>query len=250
MGIRTKITIGFASLGLLVMSAGTVSFFELTRIGKRTGLILEASNSNMTISRELLDGAEMQHISLLHSYSTGNTAAGRDSLYLAGQKMFIGALEKGRETGIAAMNPIGRAFDDYERITRSYFADGPDRENNWLEANYWRAYMNLTSAVKEYMTGAEYNLGTQAENIEHNAYRAITPILVTLAVILLLLFVLLFFIDFYYIKPVVKMNKSLEGFLKYNSPFRVTFEGKDEVFELKENIEELADKVKRKSHES
>ncbi len=244
MGIRTKVTIGFVSLALLVMGAGAVSFFELTRIGKRTEQILEASTRNMTISRGLLDGAEMQHLSLLHNYSTG-TAAGYDSLYLAGRRMFAGALEKGREAGIEAMNVIGRAFDDYEKTAGNYFADSLNRKKEWLETDYWRSYMNLTSTVKEYMTGAEYNLGAQAERIEHNAYRAITPSLVTLAVILLLLFVLLYFIDIYYIRPVVKMNKSLGGFIKYHTPFVVTFEGKDEAFELKENIEELIDKLKR-----
>ncbi len=248
MGIRTKVTIGFVSLALLVMGAGAVSFFELTRIGKRTQQILDASNLNMTISRELLDGAEMQHMSLLHNYSTG-TAAGYDSLYLAGRRMFADGLEKGQEAGITVINVIGGAFDDYEMVAGAYFADSLHYDSNWLEADYWRAYMNLTSAIKEYMTGSEFNLGSQAERIEHNAYRAITPSLVTLGVILLLLFVLLFFIDIYYIKPVVKMNKSLDGFIKYHTPFNVSFEGKDEAFELKENIEELVDKVKRKNNE-
>ena len=244
MGIRTKVTIGFVSLAALVMGAGAVSFFELTRIGNRTQQILDASTRNMTISRELLDGAELQHLSLLHNYTTG-TAAGYDSLYLAGRQMFAAGLEEGQEAGITEMNVIGRAFDDYEKVAGSYFADSMHYESNWLEADYWHAYTLLTSTVKEYMTGAEYNLGTQAERIEHNAYRAITPSLVTLGVIMLLLFVLLFFIDFYYIRPVVKMNESLDGFIKYHSPFNVTFEGKDEVSELKENIGELTDKVKR-----
>ncbi len=250
MGLRKKIITGFVSLALLVMGAGAVSYFELTRIGNRTQQILDNGNRNMTISRELLDGAEMLHLSILHSYSTGAAAAGYDSLYLQGRRMFSDGLVKGRELGESDMDDIEKAFTDYETVTRSYFFDSLNYGNDWLSTNYWSAYMSLTSAVKEYMTGSEYNLGSQAERIEHSAYRAITPSLITLAVILLLLFVLLYFIDIYYIRPVVRMNKSLVGVIKYHTPFNVTFEGRDEVFELKENIDELIDQAKRNKVES
>lgn len=245
MGIRRKIIIGFVSLALLVMGAGGVSLFELTRIEKNTRQILDAGNQTMKISRELLDGAEMQHLSLLHTYSTGNSSAGYDSMFLAGRKMFTDALELGRETRSEAISGIDDAFQNYERLTREYFTGSVDHETDWLRSDYWNAYLNLTTAVKEYMTGTEYDLGRQAENIEENAYRAITPSLVTLGVILLLLFVLLYFIDLYYIKPVVRMSGSLDGWVKYNTPFNPRFEGRDEAFELKENIEELIDRIKR-----
>lgn len=245
MGIRRKIIIGFVSLALLVIGAGGVSFFELTRIEKNTRQILNAGNRNMNISRELLDGAEMQHFSLLHTYSTGNVFAGYDSLFLAGRKMFTDALESERESGNDSLNGIDSAFKNYERLTRGYFTGFGDHGTDWLRNDYWNAYLNLTTAIKDYMTTTEYDIGKRAENIEDNAYRAITPSLVTLGVILLLLFVLFYFIDLYYIKPVVKMSEALDGWVKYNTPFNPRFEGRDETFKLKENIGELIDRIKR-----
>ena len=114
-----------------------------------------------------------------------------------------------------------------------------------LRKSYWNTYLDLTSAIKEFMTRSEYTLGIRAETIEHAAYRAITPSLVTMGVILLLLFVLLYFIDLYYMKPVVKMNKGIGDWLKFRSPFNVSVEGKDETLELKENIEQLIDIAKK-----
>lgn len=243
MGIRKKVALGFACLGLLLIGSGAVSFFELQRIGKRTQQILDDSNSNMAISRDLLDGAEMQHLSLLYSYGRG--AVGYDSLYLAGRKMLADALERARDEKKEGIDAVQTAFDTYEQVTRDYFFNEHDFESDWLKESYWNAYMKLTRTVKEFMTRSEQSLGIKAEKIEHAAYRAITPSLVTIGVLLLLLFVLLYFIDFYYMKPVVKMNKGIENWLKFRTPFNVGAESKDETLELRNNIEKLIDLARK-----
>ncbi len=245
MGIRRKVTIGFACLAALVAGAGVVSFFELRHIGTETRLILDESNRNMTISRELLDGAEMLHLALLHDYTVGSFNGGNDSLYTAGRRLFADALAKGHEAGQTAMDGIQAAYSRYEGVVREYFTSGAYFESDWLKTNYWTTYMRLTDAIKEYMTGAEYNLGTHAAVLRHNAYRAITPSLVTLGVVLLLLVLLLYFIDIYYMKPVVAMNRSVKGWLSSAAPFNAKVEGKDETGELKENIMELIARIKK-----
>ncbi len=247
MGIRRKVTIGFACLAALVAGSGAVSFFELQYIGAETRRILDDSNRNMTISRELLDGAEMLHLALLHDYTLGSLSGGNDSLYTAGRKLFADALAKGHEAGETAIDGIEAAYAGYEVVVRGYFTSGAYFESDWLKTNYWTAYMRLTDAIKEYMTGAEYNLGTHAAFLRHNAYRAITPSLVTLGVVLLLLVLLLYFIDIYYMKPVVAMNRSVEGWLSSGTPFNAKVDGRDETGELKENIMELIARIKRSS---
>lgn len=243
MGIRKKVALGFICLGLLLAGSAAVSLFELGRIGHRTRQILEAGNLNMAISHDLLDGAEMQNISFMHGF--GTAAAGYDSLYFAGWRMFKGALERGRAEGIVAMDGIEQAFTDYENLTGHYFSAPEFFDRRWLKTDYWKTYTAMTAAIKEYMSGSESNLGIRASNIEHNAYRAITPSLVTTAVLMLLLFVLLYFIDLYYMRPVIAINRGIAGWLKFRSPFRAAVEGRDETLELKENVEKLIDLARK-----
>jgi methyl-accepting chemotaxis protein len=243
MGIRKMVSLGFLCLGLLLVGAGVVSFFELNRVGKRTQQILEASNSNMAISRELLDGAEMQHLSLLNGYT--KQSVGYDSLYLAGRKMVNDALARAHKEGQEDLDAIEEAFDNYDRMTRNLFLEGQTYQSDWLLTTYWDAYTDMTTAIKEFMTDSEQTLAVRAGRIEQAAYRAITPSLVTTGVVLLLLFVLLYFIDFYYMKPVIKLNKGVAAWLKFRAPFNVTIEGRDETLELKNNIEQLIDVAKR-----
>ncbi|MDR0907052.1 MAG: hypothetical protein LBM63_00350 [Rikenellaceae bacterium] len=243
MGIRKKVSLGFLCLGLLLVGAGMVSFFELMRVGKRTQQILEASNSNMTTSRELLDGAEMQHLSLLNGYC--RQTLGYDSLYVAGRKMLDDALARAHSEGLDDLDVVEKALANYDQMTQELFATGANYQSDWLLTTYWDAYVELTSAIKEFMTNSEQTLAVRAGRIEQAAYRAITPSLVTTGVVLLLLFVLLYFIDFYYMRPVIKLNQGVAGWLKFRAPFNVTIEGRDETLELKNNIEQLIEVVKR-----
>lgn len=249
MGIRKKVALGFLCLGFLLIGAGAVSFFELNRVGKRTQQVLDAGNNNMAVSRELLDGAEMQHLSLLYSYSRGGSS-GYDSLYLAGRQMFTAAIERGQTEGQVGLDAIRMAFDNYEEVTRNFFFDEHYYESDWLRTSYWSAYRDLTGAIKEFMTRSEHTIALQAEKIEHAAYRAITPSLVTIGVLLLLLFVLLYFIDLYYMRPVVKMNKGIEAWLKFRTPLNLTVEGKDETLDLKNNVEQLIDLARKNDAKS
>jgi methyl-accepting chemotaxis protein len=130
-------------------------------------------------------------------------------------------------------------------MTRDLFLEEHDYQSDWLLTTYWDAYVELTTAIKEFMTNSEQRLAIRAGRIEQAAYRAITPSLVTTGVVLLLLFVLLYFIDFYYMRPVIKLNKGVAAWLKFRAPFNVTVEGRDETLQLKNNVEQLIEAAKR-----
>lgn len=210
MGIRKKVMIGFICLGVLLLVAGAVSYFELTRIEKHTREILEAGTGNTAILRARLERAYAEYTETVRRYSA-------DSLH------------------------------DSRLLDNSLYGAELQARRDSLRTAGHDGWLDLTTALGNYLDDAEYDTGTHIDNVENSVYRAITPSLVTVGVVLLLLFVLLFFIDIYYIRPVVKMEKSLEGFLKFNSPFNVTFEGRDEVHKLKEHIGELVDAVRKKS---
>jgi hypothetical protein len=243
MGIRKKVSLGFLCLGLLLVGAGVVSFFELNRVGNRTQQILEASNVNMELSHAMLDGAEMQHISLMSSYI--RHSRGYDSLYLAGRKMLARAIDRAEKEAPLGLDSVKSAFDNYDAVARNFLVGELNDQSDWLHTTYWSCYMGLTSAIKQFMTTSEQTLASRAGRIEQAAYRAITPSLVTMGVILLLLFVLLYFIDFYYMKPVIWLNKAVTVWLKFRTPFNVTIEGRDETLDLKNNIEQLVEVAKR-----
>ena len=55
MGIRTKIRLGFTSLGLLLILAAVISYFELARLNGITRRIISEGATSVELSNDILD---------------------------------------------------------------------------------------------------------------------------------------------------------------------------------------------------
>ena len=97
----------------------------------------------------------------------------------------------------------------------------------------------LTAAIKNYMTSTQSSLAPRAEQMKKNAYRAVTPVLISLVVMIAIVLMLYYFMSVYCVNPIIRMNKGLGDYLSFRVPFAVKADCKDEVLELKEKIETL-----------
>ena len=89
------------------------------------------------------------------------------------------------------------------------------------------------------MTSTQSSLAPRAEQMKKNAYRAVTPVLISLAVMIAIVLMLYYFMTIYCVNPIVAMNRSLGEFLTFRIPFGVKTDCRDEVLELKEKIDTL-----------
>jgi hypothetical protein len=108
---------------------------------------------------------------------------------------------------------------------------------NWYNQNYLPEYNALSDGVLRVMTSSQSSLSPRAELLSRNAYRAVTPVFISLVVMIAILLMFYYFVMIYIAKPIVDMNKSLGDSLKYKMPFVVKSECRDEMAELKERIE-------------
>ena len=89
------------------------------------------------------------------------------------------------------------------------------------------------------MTSTQSSLAPRAEQMKKNAYRAVTPVLISLVVMIAIVLMLFYFMSIYCVTPIERMNKGLGDWLSFRVPFAVKGDLKDEVLELKEKIESL-----------
>lgn len=242
MGIRRKITIGFLSLAALLVFSSIVSFFELGRIGTKAQQILISGERSMELSSTMLDAAQEQNFAVLQTFVTGQTQF--DTVFLAGRDNFAAALQTAGEQQLQGLDSIRAAFDNYQRVSEMYIVKGFISDTEWLLGTYKNAYRELVHQVKLYMTHSQNTLVPQTQALEANAYRAITPSLITTGVMILIVLMFLYFIDLYFVLPVIRINKSLGDWLAFKVPFNVPMEGHDEPVQLKEKIEELINQIK------
>ena len=95
------------------------------------------------------------------------------------------------------------------------------------------------------MTSTQSSLAPRAEQMKKNAYRAVTPVLISLAVMIAIVLMLFYFMTIYCVSPIERMNKALGNYLTYHMPFTVKGDLKDEVLALKEKIDLLIKQLKQ-----
>lgn len=236
-------------LALLLFFAGTVSMFELRRLGSTTQNILEASSRNLELSNRMLNAAQTQDNAVLQILVQNR--AWCDSIYYAGKRAFDRALGEATVTvrDREELDSVYLAVEAYQRLAeRAIRSSERLRERDFLD-RYMEAYHLLTTQIRNYTVSSQNSIAQRTEMLEKNAYRAITPSIISLSVVILIVFMFYFLIDLYYIRPLLKINKSLGDYLNSKIPFNVEIEGHDELYALKEKIANLIALMKTRKNE-
>lgn len=257
-GLRKRVTTGFLSIVVLLFFSGMVSFLELNHLGRDTGDILKANARNIELAKEMLDAAHEQNVALIHLSVFGDRSY--DSLCRAGMARLERALLTAQNEAHdkSQLDSLAFATTELRLLTDSYLAAAEEEAaaeeqsaaasgsaapaapaGKWYNDEYEVLYTRLTAAVKSYMTSTQSSLAPRAEQLKKNAYRAVTPVLISLVVMIAIVLMLQYFMTIYCVDPLLKMNRGLGDWLTFRIPFAVKADCRDEVLELKEKIETL-----------
>ena len=276
--MRKRVTIAFSSIVCRLFLSGLLSLVELNRVSRGAGDVLAASRRNVELAKEMLDAAHEQNVALIHLTVLGEEsyvdecrrAMGAleqvlmtareeafdpsflDSLSFATIEMKVMVdryLARRLEKPTMQVDSLaGEEFpvdslgvDSLLMKAAIEAAEKNDEEDSvrWYTEEYEAVYLRLTAAVKAYMTSTQSSLAPRTEQIKRSAYRAVTPVLISLLVMIAVLMMFYYFMTIYCVNPIVRMNRSLGEYLSFRVPFAVKEECKDELLELKEKIETL-----------
>ncbi len=255
--MRKRVTVGFLSIVCLLFFSGMVSFLELSHLSRDTGEILKANKRNIELAKEMLDAAHEQNIALIHRSVFGDRSY--DSLCRASMERLENTLLVAQNEALekSFLDSLAFATTELRLLTDNYLAFGPRDSVSvaagqpldslgrvWYDDEYEAIYSRLTAAIKSYMTSTQSSLAPRAEQMKKNAYRAVTPVLISLVVMIAIVLMLFYFMSIYCVIPIERMNKSLGSYLTFRVPFTVKGDLKDEVLELKEKIDLLIKQTK------
>jgi len=247
--MRRRVTIGFGSIVCLLFFSGMVSLFELSRLSRDTDDILQTSKRNIELAREMLDAAHGHNVSMIRLAVFGDR--GSDSLCVASLERLENTLLVAQHEALekSYLDSLSFVTTELRLLTDSYLAFGAAKPQarfradslgaRWYNDQYEAVYGRLTSAIKSYMTSAQSSLAPRTEQMKKNAYRAVTPVLISLVVMIAIVLMLFYFMLIYSVNPILRMNKGLGDWLAFRVPFAVAGDLKDEMLELKEKIDTL-----------
>lgn len=257
-GLRKKSITGFGCIVLLLAFSGLVSMLELGRLSRDAEEIFGASTRNVELAQDMLDAAQSQHTALMHiaifgqyefvdscRHSSDRLAA---TLELARKEIYDAS---SLDSLSMATSQLAMTVEDFLAIERPFErTDSVIRANaTWYTRQYEGDYMELHNAVKNYITSMQGTLAPRTELLKKNAYRTVMPVLITLIVTILIVGMLFYFVNCYGVQPITELNKRLDDYLRYKLPFTVKGEFVDELASIKEQIEVLITRNKRRIDE-
>ena len=266
-GIRKRVLVSFLSVVVLLFFAGLVSLFELRRVSSDTEEILRASERNLGLAKDMLDAAARQNKAVVHSIVFRQRDY--DTVLMGSIAEMARTLEVVRREAVeqAYLDTLSASAMNVQRLTQEFLRlqaqrvaseasgrlelrGGEDSLSmksvemdfdgaRWYAEAYSKAHDKLTGSIKNYMISTQSSLAPRTEQLKRNAYRAVTPVLISLLVMIAIVLMLYYFVSAYLVRPVLAMNKSLGDYLRFGLPFRIKAEVKDEVAELKDRIDDV-----------
>ena len=254
-GIRKRVTIGFLSIVVLLFFSGLVALFALNNMSEDFESILDSSRRSIELSESMLDAIRANDRAVL------NYAVLRDSSYADSCRLsfeaFLSKVNQARRETSASASPLFDSLDLFATRLNSVVDELQKSraiENlllldsmsggalsfdgrRWYYKNYLPVYNSTSNSVMRVMSLAQSTLSPRAERLSRNAYRSVTPVFISLLVMIAILLMFYYFIMIYTVNPIVAMNRSLGDWLRYKLPFNVKTECQDEMQELKDKIE-------------
>lgn len=240
---------GFIALAGLLFLAGIISYFELARLNDIIQKIVDVGAKSVVLSNEMLDVISNQDNVVLKYINDSDTAAfvRNSNIYMDNLNNIGKQVEEGFPQN-EGLEKLLKEKNDYIDTIRNFENGREQSPVDWYFAAYKESYSAFVVTVKNFMRSTQQNVVEETAKMKNNAYRAIMQGIVALATAIVIIIVFFLLIDMYYIKPVVQITKGLKNYLTMRVPFNVQVAGKDEVFMLKEYIEQLLLRLKVKKN--
>ena len=279
-GIGQRVTIGFLSIVVLLSISGVISLFELSNLSYDTEQILSASRGDMVVAKDLWRSAHDHSRAALDVAIFGDTDRKKEcraaivelEAHLASVRDNAPALVLGCLDTLAIyaaeLNAVTEAYGVVEASQQTtppaeedFVAEATDTlqvakpmlvGREWYDKVYEPSYMRFVEQVKRYINLSHKLIAPRAAQLSGNAYRAVTPILISLLVMIAVVLMLYFFVYIYGVKPILRMNRALADFITFKLNYKVKAELIDEIKQLSENIENLINisKLNKKNEEN
>ena len=262
--ISRRMRTAFMSIILLLIVSGAMSLFELERVSHDTEEILTASKTNVDLAGEMISALNEQNDAMIYMAVLGDESEGHRISCNHSISHLSKTTEAARKRMLNTDNPAATdsliihtnrinslAKDFLDKRVHLYLLEESERDTisvlntqTWYADEYKTEYLNVSQQIRKYMTGTNSTLGPEVNRLSNTARRAVTPVFISLVVMLVIVLLLYFFMKSYFINPILRINRSLGDFLTYKMPFDESIPSRDELATLRDRIAQLIAKFK------
>ena len=262
--IKRRMQLAFMSVILLLFFSGAISLLELERVSHDTEVILRASKESTDLAGEMISALNEQNDAMISMAVIGGSL--RDiTPYLSRCEESIERLTTASEeahqrmadTDHAAVTDSLRTYTErINALAQSYIngeihsaiaSDTLSREttHSWYVERYKPQYTTVSTQITKYMTGSETTLGPDVNRLSNTARRAVTPVFISLVVMIVVVLIFYYLLHVYFTKPILRINEELGEYLRFRTPFDSSIACRDEIASLRDRIVALIQKQRK-----
>ncbi|MBO7265816.1 MAG: hypothetical protein J6U91_06290 [Alistipes sp.] len=262
-GVARRMRVAFLSIVMLLFFAGATSLLELERVSHDTEQLLMANEQSVEIAGDMLSALSDQNDAIIYMAVVGDSSSRYRLECESSMSMLNSAAQRAYDImasseyrGIA--DSLGKYTRELNQLAREWLDGGVHRRieslnlndsipslltpRSWYVDEYKVGYINLSKQVSQYMTSSQNTLSPEVSRLSHTARRSVTPVFISLLVMFVVVMMLYFFLKKLYVKPILRINRSLGDYLTYKVPFDSNIACRDELGELRDRIETLISK--------
>ncbi len=251
-GLRRRVSTGFLSIAILLFISGVIAFFELNTLSRDTKSILDVNNRKMELSHQMLGMVHSQDAAFVQMTLFEDSAFDTVCLrHIAELKSTLDVAAH-ETTDPSLLDSLAFYVSQVELLTHTISTPLEfDSLKVFDRADYYNTYMpireNIVNSISDFTALSFKAIEPRAEQLQRNAYRAVTPVFISLVVMIVIVLLLYYFMIIYCVNPIVRLNRSLGDFITYRVPFASKDDCGDELRELQEKIEVITSQIRREA---
>jgi NtrC-family two-component system sensor histidine kinase KinB len=243
MGLRFKMFFGFVTLILMLLIAGIWSIYELNAIGSSVPKMLAENYQSINAAKKMSEALEREDsailLLLLGRWQEGRSILNNaDSLFSANFKFASANITLPGEQ--SHLDTIQTYYTAYKGLwLRPIVGTQKEGSLEWYFQSVHQAFISAKNAVEHLIDLNANRMYQMASALDNRSNRAIMPGIVAILSALVFTLIFNFLVNLYVVGPIIRITKGIKKFKEKQTPFDVTIETRDELYDLSNAIGDL-----------
>lgn len=243
--LRTKMILSLSAIAVVLVITSVISILEYRRMSNYMSELIAGDINSINVAQKLASVTDAYNLQIL-------TVIGDDSVNSLpdfDQQKFVSLCDSLRSSFteknmLPLTDSVLYAYSAYmltslelEQVIQSDFIDS----RTWYFERLQPSFNRLSDDIDNLTQALYEELQSNSETFDQGFYRSLVPGFVAVSVGVILVLLLMFFITVFYVTPLNKMLKELDGYRSIGRKYSYEFDGDDELKELNDGITELAE---------
>lgn len=243
-GIKGKVLLGCIVLAIVLFISSVISMFEFSGMNDYVSGVISDNIGNINASRDLLSAAEKHNLRLQYGLNGdfADIEESDDHLFIRTfaqlQNTFTDPLEK------EAAQAVVYSYAAYMQVVReapAKWEEGIFVRRDWYYGRLQPIYIKLRENIQHLNFVCQDALIENSRSLQDNYYRSMMPQMVSFLIGLMLVMLFNYYLNYYLINPLLKINKGIKAYRRFNKPYDVQVEGNDELSDLNGTVSDIID---------